>query len=52
MRWLDGITDSVMDMGLGGQYFGCIPEIDDRQGGLASFGAWGSKVSDRTERLK
>ena len=50
MRWLDGITDSV-DMGLGGQYFGCIPEMDDRQGGLASFGAWGSKVSDRTERL-
>ena len=50
MRWLDGITDSV-DMGLGGQYFGCIPEIDDRQGGLACFNPWGRKESDTNERL-
>ena len=43
MRWLDGITDSVV-MSLSGL-------LGDGQGGLACCSPWGRKVSDTTERL-
>ena len=40
IKWLDGITNS-MDRSLGRL----------EQGGLASYGSWGCKESDTTERL-
>ena len=43
MRWLDGITDSVV--------FGWTPGVGDGQGGLACSGPWGYKELDQTERL-
>ena len=43
MRWLDGITDSVV--------FGWTPGVGDGQGGLACCGPWGCKELDQTERL-
>ena len=40
MRWLDGITDSMVTPGVG-----------DGQGALACCNSWGRKESDMTERL-
>ena len=36
---------------LNGREFGCTPEVDDGQGGLACCDSWGCKESDMTERL-
>ena len=44
MRWLDGITDSMV-MGMGG-----LQElVMDREGGLACCDSWDGKESDMTE---
>ena len=40
MRWLDGITDSVV-----------MKTVGDGQGGLACCGSWGHKELDTTEQL-
>ena len=45
MRWLDGITDSMVmksEQALG---------VGDGQGGLACCDSWGRKELDTTERL-
>ena len=45
MRWLDGITMSMVD----GHEFEGTPGDGDEQGGLACCNSWGCKELDMTE---
>ena len=47
MRWLDGITDSMV-MSSGSKF----PGVRDGQGSLVCCSAWGCKELDTTKRLK
>ena len=45
MRWVDGITNSMMSLG----EFGWTLGVGDGQDVLACYGSWGRKESDTTE---
>ena len=46
MRWLDGITDSMVELSKLREF---TQGVCDGQGGLACCNSWGHKESDTTE---